>query len=138
MVKEVLCMPHSHLDVGYTHPQPMLLEQQVDYINQALELMKKTENYPEETKFRWTVEGSYVLEKWLGTATQEEMVRMKKYLAEGRMCTTALPMHTTPGVNAREMAYMLSRRRNLSKFLIQRFTLQFLMMWMVSHGRLDR
>lgn len=115
MVKEVLCMPHSHLDVGYTHPQPMLLEQQVDYINQALELMKKTENYPEETKFRWTVEGSYVLEKWLETATQEEMVRMKKYLSEGRMCLTALPMHTTPGVNAREMAYMLSKKKELEQ-----------------------
>lgn len=117
MVKEVLCMPHSHLDVGYTHPQPMLLEQQVDYINQALELMEKTENYPEETKFRWTVEGSYVLKKWLETAPQEDMARMKKYLAEGRMCLTALPMHTTPGVNAREMVYMLSEKKELEEIL---------------------
>ena len=58
MVKEVLCMPHSHLDIGYTHPQPMLMEQQVDYVNQVLELMKETEDYPEETRFRWTMEAS--------------------------------------------------------------------------------
>ena len=117
MVKEVLCMPHSHLDIGYTHPQPMLMEQQVDYVNQVLELMKETENNPEETKFRWTAEASYVLKKWLETAEEEQINSMKKYLAEGRICLTALPMHTTPGVDAREMVSMLSGKKELEERL---------------------
>lgn len=117
MVKEVLCMPHSHLDIGYTHPQPMLMEQQVDYINQALELIKQTENYPEETRFCWTVEASCVLKKWLETASEIQIADMKKYIAEGRICLTALPMHTTPGVDIREMAFMLSDLRELEEKL---------------------
>lgn len=101
-------MPHSHLDIGYTHPQPLLLELQSDYLNQAIELCKKTENYPEESAFRWTIEANFILKRWLKTATKEQLALLKRYVKEGRICITALPMHTTPNADAPEMIEMLS------------------------------
>lgn len=117
MVKEIWCMPHSHLDVGYTHPQPLLMELQNDYLNQAIELVEQTRNYPEEAQFKWTIEANIVLRNWLKTASSEQVDQLKRLVKEGRICITALPMHTTPCCDAREMVYMLSELKNLETTL---------------------
>ena len=115
MIKEIWCMPHSHLDIGYTHPQPILMELQVDYLNQALELTEKTKDYPEYARFRWTVEANYVLKEWLKTADNSQIRRMRDAVAQGRICLTALPMHTTPCCDAREMTGMLRDIKELEE-----------------------
>ncbi|MDE7326534.1 MAG: hypothetical protein K2N63_09690 [Lachnospiraceae bacterium] len=117
MVKEIWCMMHSHLDIGYTHPQPLLMELQVDYLTQAMELIEQTKEYPEESRYRWTVEANCVLEKWLETATKEQVTKLKEYIGDGSICVTALPMHTTPGCNARELVMALLAKGRLEKEL---------------------
>ena len=117
MVKEIWCMMHSHLDIGYTHPQPLLMELQVDYLTQAMELIGRTKDYPEESRYRWTIEANCVLEKWLVTATKEQVAKLKEYIADGSICVTALPMHTTPGCNARELIMALSAKGRIEKEL---------------------
>lgn len=106
-IKEIWCMPHSHLDIGYTHPQPMLLELQVDYLRQALALCEATKEYPEGTRFCWTVEANAVLRKWLETASREELDGLRAAICRGQVCVTALPFHTTPCADANEMVSML-------------------------------
>ena len=105
-IKEIWCMPHSHLDIGYTHPQPMLLELQVDYLDQALDLCDATKDYPDGTRFCWTVEATYVLKKWLESADEEKKRRLREAVSRGQFCVTAMPFHTTPCVDANEMAHM--------------------------------
>lgn len=116
-IKEIWCMPHSHLDIGYTHPQPMLLELQVDYLEQALELCDRTRDYPEGARFCWTVEANYILKKWLQTAGPDKVDRLKQAIKRGQVCVTALPFHTTPCANANEMVRMLSDLDTLRRTL---------------------
>lgn len=106
-IKEILCLHHSHLDVGYTHPQNMLMELQCDYIDQALDLCDKTAEYPEESQFRWTCEATYPIRKWFDTATEERKSQFRRLVRQGKISVAALPMHTTPGCNLPQMSQMM-------------------------------
>lgn len=116
-IKEILCMHHSHLDIGYTHPQTLLLELQRDYIDQAIDLCLSTSNYPEESKFRWTCEATYPVLKWLQTATDKRKDQFKKLIKDKQISVTVMPMHTTPLCNTAQMDYMLKLSTDLSKCL---------------------
>ena len=107
-IKEIWCMPHSHLDVGYTHPQPLLLELQSEYIDQAIDICLRTADYPEESRFCWTIEANYVLKRWMETAEPERISLLKELIREKRICVTAFPMHTTPGCDLNEMVHMVA------------------------------
>lgn len=82
-------MPHSHLDVGYTHPQPLLLELQSEYIDQAIDICLRTADYPEESRFCWTIEANYVLKRWMETAEPERISLLKELIREKRICVPA-------------------------------------------------
>lgn len=116
-IKELWCICHSHLDVGYTHPQPMLLELQGDYIEQAIDLCERTKDFPEESQFRWTCEAAYPVEKWMEKAEPERVEQFVRLVQEGRISVAALPVHTTPGVTLGKMTNMLKNLDALRKNL---------------------
>lgn len=107
-IKELWCVHHSHLDIGYTHPAPMIMDYESDFIEQAIDLCIKTADYPEESQFRWTCEATHAVMLWLETAKPERIELFKRFAKEGRISVCALPMHTTPCVSAPEMTQMLS------------------------------
>jgi len=106
-IKEVLVLHHSHLDIGYTHAQPILLELQKRYIDEALQLCELTEHWEERDRFRWTCESSYPVLLWLETVSQTQIDRMKRYLNNGQLSLSASFLHATPLCSAEEMTRML-------------------------------
>ncbi|KRF43832.1 glycosyl hydrolase-related protein [Paenibacillus sp. Soil787] len=116
-IKEVLILHHSHLDVGYTHAQPILLEMQKEYIDQALLLCESTEHWSESNKFRWTCEATYPVLLWLELATEKQITDFKRFLANGQMSIAATYLHTTPLCTPEQITRMLYPIRELRERL---------------------
>lgn len=104
-IKKVYCMPHSHFDLGYTHPQELILSFQEEYVNQAMELCEKYQE--SSTPYRWTIEATLPLLNWLQDAKRKDIERLKCLIDKKLISVTALLMHTTPLNNAFLLKKML-------------------------------
>ena len=87
---------HSHFDIGYTDPQSVVLAQQRSFLDSALDLLRSTEDDPEETRFRWVVESIFNFEDWAATRPPHIVDEFVDYVRRGRAEISALPynLHT--------------------------------------------
>lgn len=61
-------LPHSHVDIGYTNTQAKVLNLHMDNIDEAIDLAKKTADYPVEARYKWTTEAIWVVDNYLKVA----------------------------------------------------------------------
>jgi hypothetical protein len=62
---EVYFLPHSHLDIGYTHRHEDVMSLQLRNIEQAVTLAERTKDYPEGARFKWNVETMWPVNEYL-------------------------------------------------------------------------
>jgi hypothetical protein len=111
-IKQILLLHHSHLDVGYTHSQPIIWQLQYEFIEEALKLLDTTEDWDEHSKPRWTCEVTVQVIEWLKYADKNSKEKFRKYLAEGRIGISGLEYNTTPNSNAEQLTLQL---QNINK-----------------------
>ncbi|TDD15593.1 glycoside hydrolase family 38 C-terminal domain-containing protein [Nonomuraea diastatica] len=92
----VFVVHHSHLDIGYTDPQGTVLRHHLDYLDAGLRLAEETSSWPDDAKFRWSVESSMPALKWLDARPPEMVESFAAWAREGVIEVTALPfqLHT--------------------------------------------
>jgi alpha-mannosidase len=87
---EVYFLPHSHLDIGYTHHHEDVMSLQLRNIERAVLLAERTKDYPEGAKFKWNIETmwpvSEYLERYKNTAQVEAL---KSAVKDGRVSLNA-------------------------------------------------
>ncbi|MEW1691421.1 alpha-mannosidase [Streptomyces sp. NPDC091265] len=87
---------HAHLDIGYTDPQGTVLAEGRKYLDSLLELCRTTDDWPEESRFRWAVEGFFSYENWSANRPAEQVAEFLERVREGRIELAAMPfnLHT--------------------------------------------
>ena len=112
-IKEILVLHHSHTDLGYTHPEPVLWELHRRFIDEAIELCEATADWPEPAQPRWTCEVTSVVKDWLKRSAPKQIDRMKELIDKERIAIGALPYNITPQLNSTQIARSLEDVRTL-------------------------
>ena len=87
---------HSHTDIGYTHDQPIVFDLHGRFLDEALHLADKYSDHDSHGAFRWTVETTYVLYRWLQQASPQQIERFKTLERAGRIEVTGMFANLTP------------------------------------------
>lgn len=95
---EVHLIHQTHLDIGFTHTQEEVLEMQTGYLNQVLDLIDQTREYPEEARFRWHPEGMWAIDEFLRRATPEKQQQFIEAVRDQSIHLDAFYVHLLSGL----------------------------------------
>jgi alpha-mannosidase len=87
---EIYLVQHSHTDIGYTRPQSEILAEHLRYIDYALDYCDQTDDFPDDAKFRWTCESTWVVREYLRTRPKSQIERLKQRISQGRVEVTGM------------------------------------------------
>jgi alpha-mannosidase len=87
---EIYMIPISHHDLGYTDTIEHVLRQYCEIYEDVLRFCEETENYPDEAKFRYMVEGAWSLQHFIQKSDKATHEKLAKYIKEGRIEVPAL------------------------------------------------
>jgi hypothetical protein len=86
----VYLLPHSHVDIGYTHVQTDVERAQWKYLEMAIEAARRSANYPPGSRFKWNVEVLWAVDSYLKQATAEKQQDFLAAVKAGQVGLQAL------------------------------------------------
>ncbi|MBK7555936.1 MAG: hypothetical protein IPI55_15450 [Flavobacteriales bacterium] len=87
--RDIHLVHHSHTDIGYSHLQAEVETIQNNNIWKALELIDRTKDYPEGSRFVWNVESLWAVENFLGIASEADKQRFIAAVKSGSIALSA-------------------------------------------------
>ena len=99
---------HSHLDIGYTDTQGVVLRNHWEYLDAAVELARRGAEDDPATRFRWTVESNLPVRSWLRTRPATVVEEFCQLARDDVIEVTAMPFNLhTEMASQEELARLL-------------------------------
>ena len=87
---QVYIVPITHHDLGYTDTIENVLNLYGGFYDDVLRFCEETEDWPEESKYRYTLEGTWSIQHFIENRPKEVFDKLGKYIKEGRIEIGAL------------------------------------------------
>lgn len=91
---EIWLVHHTHVDIGYTEPQDVILRKHAEFVAQALDHCTATDALPQGERFVWTCEVAWTVKAFLARYP-ERAADFFRRVREGRIEVTALYLQLT-------------------------------------------
>ncbi|MGM9748178.1 MAG: DUF5054 domain-containing protein, partial [Candidatus Cryptobacteroides sp.] len=93
-VKKIHLIFKTHLDVGFTNSgKDVINTYMTDFIPHTLDLIESLKESGAEEHYMWTT-GAWIISRFLETASEEDVARMEKAIADGDIDWHSLPFTT--------------------------------------------
>lgn len=113
---EIYLIHHTHVDIGYTAPQEEVMKKQWKNLEDAMDLVDRTGDMPDDAKFRWNPEATWALESWIEKADREEQERFIRQVKDGSIGLDGLFGNMLTGLcRPAELMQALSYKHELEK-----------------------
>lgn len=99
---EVYFLPHSHVDIGFTHKQDDVEKLQWRNFELGIDLAEKTQNYPDGSRFKWNAEITWAIEGYLKNATEDKKQKFIDAVKKGWIGLDALYASQLTGLQREE------------------------------------
>ncbi len=86
----VYLLPHSHVDIGYTHVQTDVERAQWKYLEMAIDTARRTAGNPPGAQFKWNVEVLWAVDSYLRQASPEKQAQFYEAVKAGWVGLQAL------------------------------------------------
>ena len=107
-------LPHSHVDIGYSDPQPEVERKQWKNLRDAVDLARRTASYPPGARFKWNVEGLWSVESYLKQASPDDRQAFIESVRNGTICLQANDANLLTGLaTPEELRHWTSGSRRL-------------------------
>lgn len=100
---------HSHLDVGYTDPQDVVVRNHLQYLDSVLDMVDQTSGWDEDAQFRWNVEVNWPLQVWFAERSERERQRMLEAVRGERVSIGAMSLNVHTEACSIEELYEMAR-----------------------------
>ncbi|HSN09908.1 MAG TPA: glycoside hydrolase family 38 C-terminal domain-containing protein, partial [Hanamia sp.] len=103
--RELDFIHNSHTDIGYSNIQPEIVKIHNKDIDDALRMIDKTKDYPEDAKFKWNVESLWSVENYLQQATPAQKEKFIAAVKEGSIGLSGLYANILTGLSEPEETF---------------------------------
>jgi alpha-mannosidase len=118
--KTIYLLCYSHNDIGYTDLQADVERKQWKNLEQAMQFIRQTADYPLDARYKWNMETIWALESYLKQASPAQREEVFVDIRQGSIGLSALYANMLTGLaNAEEMPHFFDFARHLrSEFQI--------------------